>query len=104
MTNFMLVYTGGTIPDTKEKQDAVMAAWGAWYGKMGDAVVDGGNPFSNSKQISADGVKDSATISPSLTGYTVIVASSLDDAVTKIVDHPHLQYGGEISLYETFQM
>ena len=46
MTNYVLLYSGGKMPETEEQQQAVMAAWGAWYGKMGDAVVDGGNPFS----------------------------------------------------------
>ncbi|MFK7800412.1 MAG: hypothetical protein AB8G95_02155 [Anaerolineae bacterium] len=101
MTNFVLVYTGGTMPESEEESAKVMAAWGAWYGQMGEAVVDGGNPFSQSKQVSADGVSDDA---PALTGYTVISADSLDDAVEKVKNHPHTQHGGQVSVYETFKM
>ena len=40
MTKFVLAYTGGSAPDTKEEQDAVMAAWMGWFGQLGAAVVD----------------------------------------------------------------
>ena len=105
MTNFVLIYTGGTIPESEEEQQAVMAAWGAWYGAMGDAIVDGGNPFSQSKSVNSDGsVNDGPASNPPATGYTVISADSLDDAVAKVKDHPHAKHGGQVSVYETFTM
>jgi hypothetical protein len=104
MTNFVLIYTGGGMPESKEEQEAVMAAWGAWYGALGEAIVDGGNPFGGSKSVSADGVSDGPASSPPATGYTVISAESLDAAVAKVQGHPHIKYGGQVSVYETFQM
>ena len=104
MTNFVLIYTGGGMPESQEEQQAVMAAWGAWYGKMGDAIVDGGNPFSASKHINGSGIGDGPVSNPPATGYTVISAESLDDAMAKVTDHPHVAHGGAISVYETFQM
>ena len=71
MTNFVLIYTGGGEPDPAN-QEQVMAEWGAWYGKMGEAIVDGGNPFSQSKHLTSSGVSDGAASSPAATGYTVI--------------------------------
>ncbi len=104
MTNFVLVYTGGGMPESEEEQAAVMAAWGAWYGGMGEAIVDGGNPFGASKNVTSDGVNDGPVSSPPATGYTVISADSLDAAVSKVGNHPHIQHGGQVSVYETFQM
>ena len=104
MTNFVLIYTGGSMPEGPEEQQAVMAAWGAWYGKMGPAIVDGGNPFSQSKNVSADGVSDGAVSAPAASGYTVIAADSLDAAVESVKDHPHVSHGGQVTVYETFQM
>ncbi|GAB5493926.1 MAG: hypothetical protein Phog2KO_41410 [Phototrophicaceae bacterium] len=104
MTNYVLIYTGSGVPEGEEAQAKVMAEWGAWYGEMGEAIVDGGNPFSASKTISEAGVSDGAASSPSATGYTVISADSLDDAVAKSQNHPHIKYGGQISVYETFEM
>lgn len=104
MTNFVLVYTGGGMPEGEDAQAKVMAAWGAWYEKLGAAIVDGGNPFGASKHVTASGVSDGAASSPPATGYTIISADSLDAAVAKVGDHPHIQHGGQVSVYETFQM
>lgn len=104
MTNFVLLYTGGGMPETEEKQQEVMAAWGAWYQGMGAAIVDGGNPFSASKSVTDQGVNDGPVSTPPITGYTIISAESLDAAVEKVKDHPHMKYGGQVSVYETFKM
>jgi hypothetical protein len=104
MTNFVLLYTGGGMPESEEEGAAVIAAWGAWYGRLGEAIVDGGNPFGAAKNVSADGVDDGPVSSPPITGYTIISADSLDAAVAQVQDHPHLNYGGQVSVFETFQM
>ena len=44
MANYLLAFHGGGMPETPEEQQAVMTAWMAWYGTLGDSVVDGGNP------------------------------------------------------------
>lgn len=104
MTNFVLLYTGGTMPEDEAMNAEVMAAWGAWYGRLGAAVVDGGNPFSGSKVVTNDGISDGATGPSGITGYTIIAAESMDDALAKVKGHPHLSYGGQVSVYETFEM
>ena len=105
MTNFVLLYTGGGMPESEEESAAVMAAWGAWYGRLGEAVVDGGNPFGPARVCSGLGGESGENIvSPPVTGYTIIAADSIDDAVAQVQDHPHLKYGGQVSVYETFQM
>src|SRR5262249_39944772 len=45
MANYVLVYKGGGMPESKEEREAVMAAWGQWMGGLGQDLVDGGNPF-----------------------------------------------------------
>ena len=45
MANFVFFYSGGSMPEESE-MPAVLKAWEAWYGELGDAVVDPGNPFS----------------------------------------------------------
>ena len=104
MTNFVLLYTGGGMPESEEEQAAVMAAWGAWYEGMGEAIVDGGNPFGAAKHVSDQGVSDGSASSPPATGYTIISADSLDAAMEKVKDHPHLKYGGQVSVHETFKI
>ena len=56
MANFVLLYSGGSMPETQAEQAEVMQAWGAWFGKIGSALVDGGNPFTPvAKTVSKDG-------------------------------------------------
>ena len=45
MGKYVLAYKGGSIPQTEEEQKRVMDAWTAWFGGLGDSVVDMGNPF-----------------------------------------------------------
>ena len=37
MADYVLLYSGGKMPEGKEEQDAVMAAWNAWFGELGGA-------------------------------------------------------------------
>ena len=103
MTNYVLVYSGGGIPETEEEQNAVMAAWGAWYGGLGQAVVDSGNPFGPSTSVASDGSISQGAPS-ALSGYTVISADSLDAATERANDCPILTSGGRVDVYETFQI
>ncbi len=103
MTNYVLIYTGGGGMSASEEQRAkIMAEWNTWYERMGAAIVDGGNPFAASKHVSGTGTGEGPASSPPATGYTVITADSLDAAVAKVQDHPHVKHGGEVSVYETF--
>ena len=104
MTNFVLLYTGGTMPESEEQHAEMMAVWGAWYAKMGAAVVDGGNPFGRAMNVSENGTKDGSACTPPATGYTIIAAESLDAAVESVQDHPQLKYGGQVTVHETFEM
>ena len=43
MAKDVFAYHGGGHPATPEEVKKVMDAWGAWFGSLGAAVVDGGN-------------------------------------------------------------
>lgn len=103
MANYVVVYSGGSMPKTEEAQAAVMAAWGAWFGGLGDAVIDAGNPFGPSASIAPDGsVTDGG--SSQLTGYSILKSDSLAAATTLTKDCPALSSGGAIEVYETFEV
>ena len=38
MANFVLVYSGGSMPETEEEQAKVMQAWTDWYSEIGSAI------------------------------------------------------------------
>jgi len=104
MANYVLLYSGGGMAEGEAEQAAIMQAWGAWFGGLGNALVDGGNPFSGqAKSIASNGSVSNGPIGTAATGYSIIKADSLDAAVQLAKGCPVLQSGGEISVYETFQ-
>jgi hypothetical protein len=98
-----MVYRGGSMPETEEEQAKVMDAWTQWFGQLGGALKDGGNPFTPAaKTIAGDGsVSDDAT-QPPATGYSILTADSLDEAVNLAKGCPVLGGGASIEVYETF--
>lgn len=105
MANFVLLYNGGGMPATEAEQAAVLQAWGAWYEKLGGAVVDGGNPFTPmAKSIASNGTVHDGPVGTMASGYSILKADSLDAAVEMAKDCPILQAGGQISVYETFNV
>lgn len=100
MSNYLLAYRGGRMAETDAEREAQMAAWGAWFGQLGDAVVDAGNPFAGSASVSSDGtVGDSA--GSGLGGYSVLRADSLAAATELAKGSPVLSSGGSVDVYET---
>lgn len=99
MANYVLVYHGGSMPESPEEGAKVMQAWNEWFQQLGDAVVDGGNPASATRTIAANGSVSDAD-GPS--GYSIIKADSLDAAVELAKGCPVLQGGASIQVVETF--
>ena len=78
MANFLLLYSGGGMAATDADRAKLMQAWGAWFGKLGPAVVDGGNPFSgHAKSVAKDGKIAEGDGGMKHTGYSILKADSL---------------------------
>lgn len=103
MTKYLFAYRGGGMPATEQEQQAAMAAWGQWFGTLGTAVVDGGNPFGQSRAVAATGARGNGAGS-SLTGYSVLQAESLDAAAKLAAGCPILKSGGTVDVYETINV
>jgi hypothetical protein len=102
MGKYLYAYKGGGMAATEEEQAKSMAAWEAWLGGLGDSLVDGGAPFGHSAAISPGGPNGDA--GSGLTGYSVVSASSLDDAATKAQSCPIFASGGSVDVYEALEM
>lgn len=88
---------------TDEDREAAMAAWGGWFGTLGPAIVDAGNPFGPSASVANGGsVADGGA--SSLSGYSVIDADSLNAASELAKGCPVLAHGGTVEVYETIEM
>ncbi|GAC1350430.1 MAG: hypothetical protein NVSMB27_32890 [Ktedonobacteraceae bacterium] len=105
MANYLLLYSGGSMPESEAEQAAVMQAWGAWFGSLGSALVDGGNPTTGkAKTIASDGSVSDGSVGTTASGYSIIKADSLDGAVEMARNCPVLQSGGQVTVYETFKV
>lgn len=104
MPKFLLAYHGGEMAETEDEQAAVMAAWGAWMEGLGSALKDPGNPAGATKTIESDGsVAEDGGANP-VTGYSILEAGSLDEAVRLSNDNPIFQSGGSIEVVEAVEM
>ena len=104
MAKYLFVYHGGKMPETEAEQKAAMEAWGAWFGSLGASVVDGGNPVGPSKTVLARGaVEDHGGANPA-SGYSLIEASNMDDALAKAKGCPILSHGGSVEVCEAINI
>ncbi len=100
MSMYMLLYSGGHIPETEEETKRVRDAWAAWLAGIGDALVDG-NPFTpNAKSLSPDGALSDGPVGPMATGYSLITAGSMDEAVAMAGGCPVKLSDASISIFE----
>ena len=104
MAKFMLVYHGGGMPEGEAEQARVMGLWNDYYGKLGEAVVDGGAPLGMSATVSASGVTDDGGANP-VSGYTVIEAADRDAACALAKHCPMVVEGnGSVEVAEVIPM
>jgi hypothetical protein len=102
MGKYVFVFKGGKLADTEEERNESMARWGAWFQGLGDSIVDTGNPFGESTSVTSGGSNGAAA--SGLGGYSILSASSLDDARGKATDCPILATGGAVDIYEAMEM
>jgi hypothetical protein len=104
MAKYLFVYHGGGKTETEAELAEALDAWGAWFGSMGAAVIDGGNPVNESITLKSDGtVADNGGANPA-SGYSLIEAADRDDAIAKARGCPILAAGGSIELGEAIDM
>ena len=100
MSMYMLLYSGGGIPATEEETKTVTDAWAAWLAGIGDALVDG-NPFTpNARSLSPDGALSDGPVGTMASGYSLIKAGSMDEAVEMARGCPVKLSEASISIFE----
>ncbi len=105
MPKYVLAYHGGNpMPESEAEQAVIMEAWGAWFAGMGQAVVDGGNPISQTKTITSDGTASDGGGANPITGYSLISAANMDAALVLAGTCPVLAAGGNVEVAEAIDM
>jgi hypothetical protein len=74
-----------------------MKAWQDFLGGIGDKLVDQGMPFGASKAVNGNGALKAS-------GYSVVTADGLDEAVTMAKGCPIFDRGGNVEVYEALEM
>src|SRR5262245_39636663 len=108
MSRFLVLYNSPIPAEqamaqvTPEQAEAGMALWNEWAEKSGDSIVDLGAPLGSGKHVESGGVSPGTTTA---TGFSILEADSLDDAVRLVEDHPHFHTpDGTIDVLELLQM
>jgi hypothetical protein len=106
MAKYLFVYHGaaGPMPTDPAEIKAIHDAWGGWFGSLGAAVIDGGNPVGKSSTVKADGGLAAGGGANPASGYSLIEAASLDDAHKKAKGCPVLKHGGTIEIAQCIDM
>jgi hypothetical protein len=105
MAKYLFVYHGGGgAPSSPDEVKRIMDAWGEWFGSMGSAVIDGGNPVGKSSTVKSDGSLVSGGGANPVSGYSLIEAASLEDAHNKAKGCPLLKRGGTIEIAQAIDM
>ena len=99
MGKYVYVYYAGK--DTDAGDDA---AWGKWFGDLGNKLVDGGNPFGTDGQaVHIGGVMPVAE--KPVTGYSIITAGSMEEATELAKGCPLISSkDGAVCVYEALPM
>ena len=82
------------MPPTENGRQQAMADFGAWVGKVADALADPGALLGAAMTVSADGAHPGTADGP-VAGYSVLRAEDMDSAVSLVRDHP---FAGRASL------
>lgn len=105
MDKYLLVYYGGSQETDSAKAKAVMADWMKWFGELGKGLVDGGAPTMPGKVVNKKSTKAGFLGEQPVTGYSIIQAANIDEAVKMVKGCPILNSaGGQIAVYPTMQM
>ncbi len=103
MSNYLLLFIGGSEPQGEEELARYVQAWETWFATLGDRVVDEGNAFTpRIKSVTARGEVSEGPVGARATGYAIISADSPDAAAEIARACPHLQADGEITVYEVY--
>jgi hypothetical protein len=95
VSTFILTFRGAT---DRTLSEADGAAWMAWFGELGSAIVDAGSRVGATRTL---GTAPSAT---AVTGYTIIQADDLEAAAVLANSCPGLSQGGGVEVGELIAM
>ena len=105
MKQFVLMHYGGNRELPEKEMALVMQAWGEWFAALGEAIVDWGSPFSSDiRTVRDDGSVESESVETPASGYAIIQAESLGEALELAKGCPLHLSGGHLTVYEKLRV
>lgn len=103
MPQFALVYLGGDQPSSPEEGKQHFAKYKEWLASLGEKAVSPANPLKNTSTVNPDGSVTTGSIT-SMSGYTIVEADSMDEALDIAKACPFLEINGTLEVSELMQM
>ena len=92
MAEFLMVYHGGSMPETNDEIVHEMARWGDWVNTLDGQLIEPGASVGKSKTLSASGITDDGGANP-VSGYSIVESENIEAALALIKACPHLDSG-----------
>jgi len=100
MSTYLVTYHGGPgMPSDPAAVGEMLSAFQAWVAEVGTAIRDPGAPLGAAKTVSAGSVTDGQS-EAQIGGYTLLEATSLDEAAGLVQSHPFVGRGGALQVSE----
>ncbi len=96
MKKFLFIYNASA-----EQGEDTMEAWMAWFGSLGEHLVDVGNPIQGGTLVMGKSVTELAAMNDLVGGYSLINAENIEEAVGLAKNCPN---SAGIRIFETMPM
>ena len=103
MPQYVITYIGGDQPPSPEEGKKHRLKYMSWLSTLGDSAVSPMNPFKNTSTVNPDGTVTNGS-KTSMSGYTIINANSIEEAVSVAKTCPFLEIGGSLEVSELMQI
>ena len=103
MAQFLIAYFGGDHPSSPEEGKQHFVKYQQWLASLGEAAVSPMNPLKETATIAPSGSTSNGSAA-AMSGFTIVEAGTLQDAVGMAKACPFLDIGGTLEVSEMVKM
>lgn len=96
MKKFIFLYKGFEQPTPE-----IGKAWMDWFEQVGGTMADSGQPFAHGVEVRKDGINELPMDLEVMTGYSIVNAESMEDAIELAKTNPMIT---SVVVYELTKM
>lgn len=102
MAQYVFVYLGGDQPANPQEAQQHFEKYAQWLTSLGESVVVPTIPLKDTHTIGANGSIGRGG-SSAMSGFSIVQADSMDEALTMAKECPFLEIGGSLEVSEMMQ-